>query len=61
MRSAMSNPTGGNIVPLKKGMTDPRWMGSDGWVKMAQRVNGIEIHYVRNTITGQVDDYKFVG
>ncbi|WP_018800572.1 polymorphic toxin-type HINT domain-containing protein [Salinispora arenicola] len=61
MRSAMSNPTGGNIVPLKKGMTDPRWMGSDGWVKMAQRVNGIEVHYVRNTITGQVDDYKFVG
>ena len=30
-------------------------------VKMAQNVNGIEIHYVRNTITGAVDDFKFAG
>ncbi|WP_281274414.1 polymorphic toxin-type HINT domain-containing protein, partial [Allorhizocola rhizosphaerae] len=61
MHSVMSNPMGGTIVPLKKGMTDPRWMGTDGWVKMTQRVNGIEIHYVMNRTTGQVDDYKFVG
>lgn len=61
MEQAMSNSTGGNIVPLRNGMTDPRWPGSDGWVKMSQNVNGVEIHYVRNTITGQVDDFKFVG
>lgn len=41
-------------------MSDPRWMASDGWVKMQQIVNGVNIHYVRNTVTGAVDDFKFV-
>jgi hypothetical protein len=61
MESAMSNPGAGQVVPLRKGMTDPRWPGSDGWVKMTQNVNGIEIHYVMNRTTGQVDDFKFKG
>jgi len=26
---------------------------------MRQYINGVEIHYVRNTITGAVDDFKF--
>jgi RHS repeat-associated protein len=47
--------------PLPVTMTDPRWLASDGWVKMAQNVNGVEIHYVWNTITRAVDDFKFVG
>jgi len=42
-------------------MNDSRWPAADGWVKMAQNINGVEIHYVRNTITGAVDDFKFVG
>lgn len=42
-------------------MSDARWPAADGWVKMSQRVDGVEIHYVRNTITGAVDDFKFVG
>jgi filamentous hemagglutinin len=42
-------------------MTDWRWQGSSGWVKMTQNVNGVEIHYVRNTLTGAVDDFKFIG
>ncbi|RDV45341.1 MafB [Leifsonia sp. ku-ls] len=33
---------------------------SDGWFKMSQVVNGIEIHYVRNVRTGATDDFKFV-
>ena len=33
--------------------------GSQGWVKMAQHINGVEIHYIRNTLTGAVDDFKF--
>jgi len=41
-------------------MTDPRWPATDGWIKMAQNVNGVDIHYVRNTITGAIDDFKFV-
>ncbi|MEV6522850.1 polymorphic toxin-type HINT domain-containing protein [Longispora sp. NPDC051575] len=58
MESAMSNPAAGKQLRGVT-MTDPRWMAQDGWVKMAQNVNGVEIHYVRNTVTGQVDDYKF--
>lgn len=64
METVMANPMAGRVIPLKKGMTDPRWDGSDGWVKMTRRVNvgaegDVEIHYVMNTITGHVDDYKF--
>jgi filamentous hemagglutinin len=40
-------------------MTDSRWPATDGWVKMAQNVNGVEVHYVKNTVTGAVDDFKF--
>ncbi|HFT7228016.1 TPA: hemagglutinin repeat-containing protein [Enterobacter chengduensis] len=57
MEQAMSNPTAGRQLPIP--MTDPRWPRSEGWVKMAQNINGVEVHYVRNTKTGQVDDFKF--
>ncbi|HFD8836840.1 TPA: hypothetical protein ACF67X_004592 [Salmonella enterica] len=57
MEQAMSNPAAGRQLPVP--MTDPRWPRSDGWVKMAQNINGVEIHYVRNIKTGQVDDFKF--
>ena len=57
MNSAMSNPAAGRQLPTP--MTDPRWDGKAGWVKMSQNIKGVEIHYVRNTRTGQVDDYKF--
>ena len=40
-------------------MTDGRWLAEDGWVKMAQNVGGVEIHYNLNTFTGAVDDFKF--
>jgi hypothetical protein len=59
MEQAQSNPGAGTEVPLKKGMTDPTWPGSQGWVKMRQNVNGVEIHYVLNKITGAVADFKF--
>ncbi len=53
----MSNPAAGR--PINVPITDSKWHTSEGWVKMAQNINGIEIHYVRNTRTGQVDDFKF--
>jgi filamentous hemagglutinin len=56
--SAMSDPAAG-IQIRGVTMTDPKWPARGGWVKMTQNINGVEIHYVRNTITGQVDDYKF--
>ncbi|WP_373555598.1 DUF637 domain-containing protein (plasmid) [Klebsiella variicola subsp. variicola] len=57
MEQVMSNPAIGRQLPIP--MTDTRWSKADGWVKMAQNVNGVEIHYVRNVKTGQVDDFKF--
>jgi filamentous hemagglutinin len=59
MKEVMSNPASGSVVPMRNGMTDSRWPGSDGWVKMTQNVNGVEVHYVRNTNSGAVDDFKF--
>lgn len=49
----------GGRVLTKVPMTDPRWPAEDGWVKMQHIVNGVNIHYVRNTTTGAVDDFKF--
>jgi hypothetical protein len=47
------NPEYGNRLPLT--MRDPRWPAEDGWVKMEQTVDGVEVHYVYNTRTGAVD------
>ncbi|ATL67409.1 PA14 domain-containing protein [Nocardia terpenica] len=58
MEKVMSNPAGKTIVPSEK-MNDPRWPGKEGWVKQAENVDGIEIHYNRNVKTGEVDDFKF--
>jgi hypothetical protein len=60
MEQAQSNPTGGQQIQNIQ-MKDPRWPANQGWVKMRQNINGIEIHYVRNTVTGAVADFKFVG
>ena len=57
MEQAIANPGAGRPLPVP--MTDPRWPAADGWVKTAQNINGIEIHYVRNSITGAIDDFKF--
>ncbi|MDR3413001.1 MAG: hypothetical protein P4L87_18960, partial [Formivibrio sp.] len=59
MKAVMSDPVAGTVVPMRRAMTDSRWPGSEGWVKMTQNVNGVEIHYVRNVRTGAVDDFKF--
>lgn len=56
MAKVKANP-GGRQIPVK--MTDPKWPGSQGWVKMAQNEDGVEIHYVKNLNTGAVDDFKF--
>jgi YD repeat-containing protein len=58
MTEVRSAPSG---VHLPVRMTDARWPAADDRVKMSQNVNGVEIHYVRNTFTGAVDDFKFIG
>jgi RHS repeat-associated protein len=60
MEEAQSYPAAGLELPVR--MSDPpRWTAEEGWVKMSQNVNGVEIHYVRNTLTGAVEDFKFIG
>ena len=57
MESAQADPASGRVLPLT--MSDDRWPASEGWVKMAQNINGVEIHYVYNTVTGVAADWKF--
>jgi len=40
-------------------LNDPKWKASEGWVKMSNIVNGKDIHFVYNKITGAFDDFKF--
>jgi len=63
MQQVQSNPLEGAIDMsyLQKPviMTDPRWPAFEGWVKMSNNVNGVEIHFVYNKYTGAFDDFKF--
>ncbi len=59
MEETQSAPEAGR--PLGVEMSDSRWPAEEGWVKMAQNVNGVEIHYVRNALTGAAEDFKFIG
>lgn len=56
MKAVQANPQG--VVLSRVRMTDPRWHSDKGWVKMSQEIDDVEIHYVRNTYTGEVDDFK---
>jgi hypothetical protein len=53
---AKQNPEHGERIPLT--MKDERWKADDGWVKMKQELDGVEVHYVYNTKTLQTDDFK---
>jgi len=55
----MADPGGRQLRTIV--LKDPRWPASDGWVKMTHREGGVDVHYVRNTVTGAVDDFKIVG
>ncbi len=60
MEQVKANPLdGAKQLPIT--MTDPRWPSTEGWVKMASNVNGVEIHFVYNTIIQVFDDFKFKG
>jgi hypothetical protein len=58
MEQVMANPSGKQL-PLKMSDKTNNLLAEDGWVKMAQNVNGVEIHYVMNMITGEIVDFKF--
>ncbi|SMD23507.1 hypothetical protein [Kibdelosporangium aridum] len=56
MDEVMYDPKAGEVLPIT--LKDPRWPAKDGWVKMAQEVNGVRIHYLFNEVTGHYDDFK---
>jgi RHS repeat-associated protein len=60
MEQAMSDPAAGKVIPGVT-MSDYKngWLANSGWVKMGQNINGVEVHYVMNTKTGAVADFKF--
>ena len=58
MEEAMGNPGGKHAKGVK--MSDPRYPAKDGWIKMEQEVNGSKVHYIKNTKTGAVSDFKFI-
>lgn len=60
MEQVKSAPEAGTILKTVV-MNDAKngWFAKDGWVKMAQNVNGVEIHYIFNTITKEFTDFKF--
>ncbi len=58
MRYAMDNPKRG-LVLRDVQMADQRWPASEGWEKVAINYRGVEIHFVRNRLSGAVDDFKF--
>lgn len=57
IEEAMANPGGSHAKGME--MKDPRYPAKDGWIKMEQEVNGTKIHYIKNTKTGAVADFKF--
>lgn len=58
MQAAKADYRGGSIAPFKLG--DKRWPDATGWVKMTRNINKTEIHYVYNTRTGAIRDFKFI-
>lgn len=63
MRQAQTSPLDGKVI--MSDLKDPRWLSSDGWVKMQQTFNFYDgtkatIHYVINHTLKLIDDFKFV-
>jgi hypothetical protein len=53
---AREYPEYGDVLDIE--MKDPEWPAKDGWVKMSQDIDGVEIHYNYNTQTCVYDDFK---
>ena len=58
MKQAKSDPSAGTKI-TNITMNDARWPANQGWVKMRQNINGVEVHYNLNTKTGATADWKF--
>ena len=62
IEQVMTNPLFG--IRLDVTMTDSRWLASEGWEKMQQIIKSggepINVHYLFNQTTHQIDDFKIV-
>jgi len=58
LESVMADPSLGEVIEDIV-MSDPRWPASEGWVKCRVKVGDSFIHYVYNTVTKAIDDFKF--
>jgi hypothetical protein len=60
MEEVKANPMG-IMLSRTPSMSDTKnnLLAADGWVKRAQNINGVEIHYVENISTQQMVDFKF--
>ncbi len=63
MHQVKSNPLENAYELSSIEMSDPRWLASEGWVKMQSMVyyhgGKTEIHFNYNKETGAFDDFKF--
>ena len=59
MEQVKSSPEAGRVLPIVMNDVKNGWLAKDGWVKMSQNVNGVEIHYIKNTISNIFTDFKF--
>jgi hypothetical protein len=63
MQAAIAGAAGGTVLE-KMILGDRTWPVEDGWVKMryshtCYNASKIVIHYLRNTMTGEIDDFKY--
>jgi len=62
IEQAAASPAAGTKLRIE--MTDPRWPASQGWEKWQQIIKPggepINVHYLRNRVSGQIDDFKIV-
>ena len=58
MEEVKSNPSGRQL-PIQMSDAKNGLFAKDSWVKKAQNVNGVAIHYVKNIRTGKTIDFKF--
>jgi hypothetical protein len=57
LQEVRANPEGGTEL-WRVPQTDARWPREDGWIKMEQTVDDVDIHYQYQQGTGAVDDLK---
>lgn len=58
MQQVKSNPLSG-AKTISTNLNDARWSSSNGWVKMANNVNGVEIHFNYNETLNLFADFKY--